>query len=379
MNSTSFNLYTKLIQLDSFNLVLLIFKLILILTTICLNSILICIILFKVKKKTYSNFLFLSTTLADLAIGFTSQPFMTIYSIYDYWPYGDVSCIYWMITDYSSYSISIFSWLFISIQRYKQICSQSIINEDLNVKNSLLIISIWFFSYLFWSLMVLPIVLTNENFSYECEYIFAFVYVIIAELVSLIMPILLIICINIMIYIELRNHIKRNSRNGIKNAIKFSSLSASLKKNARRLSLKRSSLNNNNNNDMRTTQFLNIPKAKTDNTRGSSSSLMGNQKRKSSIFSLKNYKLTKDRRAYISLIAINTSLIVSWMLFMIVWPLKAYCGSECVSNILYDSSVWIIYSSSCTNSILLITLNTEFHNSFKDVVRNLYKLGKNKK
>jgi hypothetical protein len=378
MNFTSYNLYTKLIHLDSFDLVLLILKLILILTTISLNSILICIILFKVKKKTYSNFLFLSTTLADLAIGFTSQPFMTVYSIYDYWPFGDASCIYWMITDYSSYSISIFSWLFISIQRYKQIWSQSIVNEDLNTKNSLLIISIWVLSYFFWSLMVLPIVITNEKFSYECEYIFSFLYVILAELVSLIMPILFIMCINIMIYIELRNHIKRSNRSGIKKGIKFSSLSASLKKNARRISFKRSSLNNNELN-ITTTQYLNVPITKTDNSRCSTSSPVRNQKRKSSIFSLKNYKLTKDRKAYLSLMAINVSLILSWLLFLFTWPLKAYCGSECVSNALYDTSVWIIYSSSCTNSILLITLNTEFNNSFKDLVKNLYWFDKNKR
>ncbi len=374
MNQTRYDLFTKLNHLDPFSLVLLTFKLILILTTICLNSILIYIILFKVKKKTYSNFLFLSTTLADLSIGFTSQPFMTVYSIYDYWPFGDASCIYWMITDYSSYSISIFSWLFISIQRYKQICSQSIINEDLNAKNSFLLLSIWILSYLFWSLMVLPIVLTNVNFSYECEYNFSFEYVILAEFFSIIMPILLIICINIMIYIELRNHIKRNNRNGVKRAIKFSSLSASLKKNARRLSFKRSSLNNNEIN-INTTKYLNVPI--TDNIRTSSSSLIGNQKRKSSIFSLKNYKLTRDRKAYLSLVAINVSLVSSWSLFLFTWPLKAYCGSECISNSLYDTSVWIIYSSSCTNSILLITLNTEFNNSFKDLIKNFNWLEKN--
>jgi hypothetical protein len=299
-----------------------------------------------------------------------------------------------MITDYSSYSISIFSWLFISIQRYNQIVSQSIINEDLNKKRLIILVLIWLLSYLFWSLMALPIVLTDKNFSYECEYIYSFLYVILVEIFNLIIPILLIIIINIMIYIELRKHIKRSYLNGVKNSLKVSNL---IKKKARKFSFKTTHLTNNSNlnnlhHDSSSTKLQNLTVPNNNNEqdmisfKNSSSSLSAMPQinsninsRKSSIFSIKNYKLTKDRKAYVSLFAINVSLILSWLLFLFVWPLKAYCGTDCVSNRLYDISVWLIYSSSCTNAILLITFNTELNNLFKDIlINNIFRLFKKK-
>jgi hypothetical protein len=65
----------------SSNLFFLIFQFFLTFSTIGLNSLIIFIIIVFLKKKSFSNFLFLSSAIADLLIGVLPEPLMIAYTL----------------------------------------------------------------------------------------------------------------------------------------------------------------------------------------------------------------------------------------------------------------------------------------------------------
>lgn len=345
MDAININKTLSLNEADSLALA---FKIILILLTILLNGLIIFIIIFLIKIKTFSNYLFLSATLADFFIGLISQPLMTIYSLYNYWPFNEASCISWMIVDYSCFSVSLFSILFISIQRYKQL-TQRTINEDLNKWRCLLIGLIWVFSFLFWSLMVIPIVNEPNSMYHECDYIYTTsTYVILTDLFAMVLPILFIIIMNCFIFKNIRTK-KLNS-------------SINAKKISRRAYI----------------TFLTSTSDCILNLNGTNNNFSYQSIKKLSQASFTRLKINKDRKALLCLFMISASIIVTYSLFLILWPLKSFCDG-CVSESLFEISNWLIYSSSVINAILLLIFHKAFQKKFVYIIFYMFRGGFRKK
>lgn len=152
-------------NVDIIKIILIIFKILLTIVNIFFNGIIIYLILFKLKKRTFSNFLFLSGAISDFMIGLMSIPFMTIFTSYGYWPIGEATCIFWVINDFSIGSVSIYSLLLMSIHRYRELKWPHKENEIMNKEKYSIIILKWILIYLFWGLSV--ILITRQNFVAE--------------------------------------------------------------------------------------------------------------------------------------------------------------------------------------------------------------------
>ena len=109
--STPVTLYLTLLPL----------KIVAILATVFLNFMIIIIILVKIKVKTVSNFLFLLLACSDLLVGLISLTSMTIYTTYQYWPLGYSYCVFWVINDFSTSSISLV--ILFQKQQQQQYCN----------------------------------------------------------------------------------------------------------------------------------------------------------------------------------------------------------------------------------------------------------------
>lgn len=81
-------------------------------------------------------------------------------------------------------------------------------------------------------------------------------------------------------------------------------------------------------------------------------------------------KLTKERKAFLCLFSISVGLISSWLLFLIMWPLRIICNS-CVSEVLFTISVWSNYSSAAANPLILLIFHSKFQNELVTIIRSL--------
>ena len=64
---------------------------------------------------------------------------------------------------------------------------------------------------------------------------------------------------------------------------------------------------------------------------------------------------------------IMTFLLLCWLPFAIMWPLRVFCGS-CVSQLMYDISIWINYINSTINPIIYCLCNPNFKTAFKRIL-----------
>lgn len=123
---------------------------------ILFNGYLIILVLFIIKRKSYSNILFMCGAFADFTTGVISIPFMTIFTTIGYWPLGKAPCLFWVINDFSVTTVSACCLLTIAAHRYFQIISPIHTTEKMTRRKYLLIAAIWIFPYSFWAISVLP-------------------------------------------------------------------------------------------------------------------------------------------------------------------------------------------------------------------------------
>ena len=67
-------------------------------------------------------------------------------------------------------------------------------------------------------------------------------------------------------------------------------------------------------------------------------------------------KKSKDENALICIFLVTVNEIVFFGLFVVCWPLNAYCGS-CLSNSVIEISYWLAYLASYFHSIILLIFN----------------------
>lgn len=365
-----------------FKIVFFVFKICLLITTVLLNSFVILIIARLNRKRSFSNYLFLSSAIADLLIGLIPQPSMITYTYFYHTLNGENSCFYWLILNNSCLflNISLFNLLLITLHRYNQLKSALIHDKPTNFRYFLIGL-VWFLSTLFWSLMIIPVIIGHKSDTrFECTQILAVPYVIFIEVTVLITPIVLIIVLNAFTYVELRR--KANKMKRKKTIRKFDSSFRTF--NNRVLSNSENCLPEQNNqkenllspNTCLTDQeqfihlnrsfnlkYVNNPPDAAVKTAESDDRLPKKQHplKRPAHFDYFRRKLTKERKAFLCLFSISVGLISSWLMFLVVWPLRALCD-ECISELLFSISVWFNYSSAAANPLILLI----FHSKFQD-------------
>ena len=181
-------------------------KIVVVLATLILN-LLVLIAIVRLRTKAYSNFLFASMALADFSIGSISIPFMTLFSTLDYWPLGSVPCVFWIINDFSSTSISLMSLFLISIHRYLQVKSPLIKHDRLTRPRCLQIAVLWAGCFTIWTTLIMLI--SRDNLiPIACAIPYTLVFVLIVDLIIFLLPIIGIVFFAFLAFYTLKRRVK---------------------------------------------------------------------------------------------------------------------------------------------------------------------------
>ncbi|CAF1013475.1 unnamed protein product [Brachionus calyciflorus] len=312
---------------EPIKIILIILKAILSLLCIFFNGFIIYLVCFKLKHRSYSNFLFLSGAISDFMIGLLSIPFMTVFTSYGFWPLGEGLCLFWVINDYSIGTVSIYSLLLMSIHRFRQLKWPLKVNENMSKEKYALIFGKWILIYLFWGLSV--ILVTRSNFNPEnCYFTSTFAYVISADSVGYFLPVIAVFLTNIFVYLELRkNFKKRNIKLGaIKKTRVLKELQTQINSVSRNLEKFKGSKDN-------------------ETTRS------------------RRLDINKEKKAILCIWSISIFLCVLFSVFCISWPLKAKC-SDCVSDVILEIGYWMSYIYSTFNPVILLIFNNKYRHEF---------------
>jgi hypothetical protein len=80
--------------------------------------------------------------------------------------------------------------------------------------------------------------------------------------------------------------------------------------------------------------------------------------------SLERARLRQQLKAAKTLGVITTFLLLSWMPFAILWPVRVFCP-DCVSETVYNTSFWVNYMNSAINPIIYCLCNANFRQAFR--------------
>jgi muscarinic acetylcholine receptor len=88
------------------------------LITICGNLLVMCSFFLDRQIRNPTNYFILSLSVSDFIIGLISIPFLTFYLMIGEWPFGQIVCNLWLSLDYTVCLTSIYTVLFITIDRF---------------------------------------------------------------------------------------------------------------------------------------------------------------------------------------------------------------------------------------------------------------------
>ncbi|KAL3871604.1 hypothetical protein ACJMK2_039595 [Sinanodonta woodiana] len=83
--------------------------------------------------------------------------------------------------------------------------------------------------------------------------------------------------------------------------------------------------------------------------------------------SLEKYRLAQHIRAAKTLSSMMICLLLCWLPFSIIWPVKTLCPS-CISQRLYNFSFWVNYINSTLNPIIYCLTNPTFRGAYRKML-----------
>ena len=295
----------------------LIFEILMTLVTIPLNvSIIIIILIVLSKKLCYSDLLFLFNSILQLITGCISYTFMTNRSIFNDWPQDIGLCRFWMINDYSIFTVNSLIILLISIHRLEQLITSNV-SEKLSKIRIIKMVTVWLVPFLFWGLMLLP--LSSTDILEDCDYTSDILVISVFEVIMLSVPSISVVVLNIIIFFKLKQKIEHNKKIG-------------------HVDLEPEHHHHQHNKSKHGHNLLNL----------------------------------RDMRAFMCILSLTLTQLVCNLVFSFMWTLSMAC--DCVGKTLWDVITWINYSNALFNPLFLFLFHEKYKRAFKYLFKKLKKL-----
>jgi hypothetical protein len=335
-NQTFFNHQNMANELSAFDSFLLFMKISITLITISLNSLAVYISIFQIKNKKYSDCLFLSMALADLSVGIVCMPNITLRSTKGIYDLGYIPCILWIIIDWSSGTISMYSLTLLCFHRFRQIITPLKESENLSQKKLFLIVILWIITYFSWILSVVLIMPQVFNDS-DCLMGFTFIYNLLSQIFPFFVPYVSILLLNLFTIIALRMKSNKIKIAKVKKAIVPMT---GVHQHSKALNSVSVSINENS----LETKHHNLVQS--------------------------FFKSDKENRAYLSISIMSITIFIFWSMFFFSFPIKAACY-ECVDDTFYNVVYYLVYLQAMTNPMTLFIFHEKFRNQLSIMTRKL--------
>ena len=182
-----------------------------------LNSFNLIVFFFIIKKRTFSNLLYISTSANDFISSIISMPLDLLTNLLC--PSYDLSYEVLVIIDYifsfCTNTISIYNLVIMSFHRYFQLKYPLKSNERMSLIKYLILSMNWVLNYLFWiSSYVYQYIYFYDRTDFS---IYNLNFMLTIDALFYAGPLLIIIVLNILVFIEIKKRNKIKQMNGLKN------------------------------------------------------------------------------------------------------------------------------------------------------------------
>jgi hypothetical protein len=296
--------------LTSLDYILVSVKIIVVLISTLLNTLLMYMYIFRFKQKKISDYLFLSIIITDLIIGLLAMGTQTLIDFTENWPLDKITCVFFVFIQYAVPDVTGYALLSLSFHRFMLIVFPFKCKESLNnTLNIILLSSPWIFTLTVWMICITILILHNQfNFT-KCDLSPSTDFIIYKELFINILTIFLILILNFYL-IHLLNMKKKKFVN---NRLKY-----------------------------RIENHKNANKSKT--------------------------TINKDKKAIKCVIALILSVLFTQINYIITWPINS---SSILSadwfDIYYQISMWLSYCTSLTDPIIQLIFNEKIKSKIKEI------------
>jgi len=137
-------------------------------TVIC--SCLVFSMIYRKEKKVVFDKILMAHSVVDFVVGAFDLPFYHVFTIFNYWPFGEVLCILWNSLDSALFSISMLIMMYMAFARTLSVVKPATYTNNVFVKNPFLITSlIWIVSLVYWG--AINIYYMTEDYQFAQCYI----------------------------------------------------------------------------------------------------------------------------------------------------------------------------------------------------------------
>ncbi|XP_045210976.2 muscarinic acetylcholine receptor M3-like [Mercenaria mercenaria] len=132
-------------------------------TTIVGNVLVLVAVKMNKKLQTTFNYYIVNLAITDVAVAITAMSFMATHTFLGYWPFGEVLCAIWIFFDYGMTFVSVFTLLLISVDRFWSV-KWSVHYRKYHTKRKCIIsiVCVWLFMLVLW---VPPWILDRVRYS----------------------------------------------------------------------------------------------------------------------------------------------------------------------------------------------------------------------
>ena len=207
---------TSSLQLDTFDVIHVFSLIVLSIFSVILNSVSILIFVLRIKKRTFSNFLYISNCTADLIVGLFIIPmhvaaiFISRLELY----YDKIAFSINNFVDDTLSCVSLVNLFFMSFHRLFQLKFPLSTTEKISKKSYAIIFSAWLGIALFW----LGQIIVELFYQQDCEMNFKIGFELCGHIMFYCMPLFFIVLTNSLTIHELRKRHKVKQSNGLEQA-----------------------------------------------------------------------------------------------------------------------------------------------------------------
>uniref|UniRef100_A0A674KCZ5 Histamine H3 receptor n=1 Tax=Terrapene triunguis TaxID=2587831 RepID=A0A674KCZ5_9SAUR len=294
------------------------------LITVLGNGLVILAFLVNKDLRHRSNYLFLNLAISDFLVGAFCIPLYIPYILRGKWIFGRLLCKLWLVVDYLMCTASAFSIVLISYDRFLSVTKAVTYRIQRGTMSTTIVkmVAVWVFAFLIYG----PAILIWEHVAGEsiipdgecdAEFYYNWYFLLCASTFEFFTPCISVAYFNMHIYRDIQKR-KRNR--------------------------------------LQSTEEVSSPDSETEESLSTTSRTQVQS------------KLNRDKKIAKSLAIIVCVFAICWAPYSLLMIIRGACCGECVNEILYDITFWLLWLNSSVNPFLYPLCHVRFRKAFMKIL-----------